>query len=251
MSASLAALQIRFLEAVLDGEALPDDAAPADAVDFYRASGEATRRASLASTYPVMLRLVGEAFFAQAARAYARSFPSASGDLHSFGAHVARFLETYEPARPLAYLPDVARLEWAVHECAHAAEAAPIDAAMLARVPEAEQGLLRVRIAPSVRRVRSRFAIAAIWHANQPQRDGTLDRHEGCDDVLVHRDGAQVGVQALDAPAARFLDAMARGETLERASAELAADVGRLPALIGAWVRDGVIGAFERDARPA
>lgn len=246
MSTSLAALQRSFLDAVLDGASLPAAVAPEDAVGFYRRNIASTQRSALAAAYPVLLRLVGEAFFAEAARLYAARFPSASGDLHAFGGSFGEFLEAYPHARSLPYLPDMARLEWAVHRCAGASDRAPLDVAMLARVPEAAQGSLRVRLAPCVARLCSRFPIVALWEANQPGRDGRPARHQGPDDVLVHRNGFDVVVAALDPPAARFLDALARGEPLEQASEALGAHIDRLPELVGRWVGDGVIAAFER-----
>lgn len=246
MRSALAALQRRFLDAVLSGAAFPDAAAPADAIGFYRRSIASTQRSALAGVYPVVLLLVGEAFFAEAARVYAMRFPSTSGDLHRLGGRFGDFLEDYPHAGSLPYLADVARLEWVVHECAHAADCAPLDVAMLARVPEAEQGSLRARLAPCVRRLRSPFPVAALWEANQPGHDAVPTRLEGPDDVLVHRAGTEVVVAVLDAPAAAFLDALARGEPLDLASEALGAHVDRLPQLLGGWVRDGVIAALER-----
>ena len=171
MSIALMGLQQRFLAAMLDDARLDGIDAPPDGVEFYRASVASNLRAALASTYPVVERLGGAAFFAEAARVYARAHPSAAGDLGRFGGEFAGFIEGYAAAQPLPYLADVARLEWAIYECRHAADVRPFDFATLAAVAEAQRGSLRVRPAPGVRLVRSDWPVLAIWEANQPGRD--------------------------------------------------------------------------------
>ena len=65
-------------------------------------------------------KLVGEGFFRYAASQFIRQYPSKSGDLNEFGYEFPEFLETFEPAAKLNYLPDVARLELAYHEAYYA-----------------------------------------------------------------------------------------------------------------------------------
>lgn len=251
MSASLAALQERFLASVLDGAPLADRVEPEDAVDFYRASVAANLRAALAAAYPVVSRLVGDAFFAEAARAYAAYSPSRSGDLHGFGARFATFFERYGPAASLAYLPDVARLEWAIHECVHADDARAIDLAGLAAIPESEHARLRVSLAPAVRCIRSPYPVHAIWQANQPHRDGVPERTDGADCVLVRRAGVEAVVERLDSDACALLEAFASGRTLERAIDALGGAGERFPALLAGWCADGVIAGFQLDPTDA
>ena len=245
MSASLAALQERFLAAVLDGSPLVDRIAPPDAVDFYRGSVAANLRAALSAAYPVVARLVGESFFAEAARGYAADSPSCSGDLHRFGGRFAGFLERYPPAHGLAYLADVARLEWAVHECLHACDMPAVDLTAISALPESEHGGLRVRVAPAVRHMRSAWPVQAIWEANQPGRDGTAERIEGPDCVLVRRAALEGVVERLDADAYACFEALAAGESLERAIDALGEGGDRFPALLAQWCAGGVIAGFE------
>lgn len=242
---SLAALQERFLAAVLD-EAPIEGVAPAEAIEVYRRNARANYRAALAAAYPVVCRLVGEAFFAEASRRFTRAHASASGDLHGYGAGFAAFLGGYAPARALDCLCDVARLEWALHESFHAADAPGLDFAALARIPAARQGELRFRLAPHVRLVRSHHAILAIWEANQPDRDGTPERVEGPGRVVVFREDGESRPHAIDESSWRFLEALGRGASLEAASDALGAQAqSQLPALLARWTSAGVIGSFE------
>jgi hypothetical protein len=247
VSALLAAIQMRTLAAILDGASLVDATEPRDAIDFYRASVAASLRRALAASYPVVERLVGAAFFGEAASGYAGEHPSTSGDLHRFGQAFGEFLERYAPARSLPYLPGVARLEWAVHESAHAAEPRDFDFASLARVAESEHAALRARLAPPVRLMRSPWPVLAIWEANQNGRDGVPDRMDGPDHLVVRRQGGAVSVTRIDAEAWDLLRALAHGEPLGRAARLLGAHAGRLPALLAEWTAGAVIEGFHRE----
>ena len=210
---ALAELQRSFIDAIF-----ADGAASRPGLEIYRRNVLANLRHALAATYPVVQRLVGEAFFSEAAAVFARACPSRSGDLHEFGESFAAFLETYPPARPVPYLGDVARLEWACHRSHHAADGEPFDFAALVQASPAG---LRFRLSPAVRMVDSPHPIAAIWEANQPDNDGCPARTEGPNAVLVWREGYAVRVTRLEAFEREFLARIARGATLEEASAAL------------------------------
>ena len=219
---ALAARQREFIEAIFgEGE-------PAPALGVYRRHVLANLRGALAATYPVVARLVGPAFFDEAARGFALACPSASGDLNEYGAGFAIFLAGYEHARSLAYLPDVARLEWACHESMNAPEADAFDFAALAQIPPERYGEIRFLTHPSLRLLRSPHPIAAIWQANQAGRDGTPDRDSGAEHVVVRRDEGEVRVEAIDEATWMLAAAFAAGATLATAGVELAA----LPRLV-------------------
>ncbi len=251
---SLGELQREFFAAIASGEmgrAAPlvrgGALAPESRLEVYRRNVLATWRGALGSTHPVVERLVGEAFFTEAAHRYARDHPSTRGDLHAYGEHFGEFLAGYVPARELAYLPDVARLEWAWHACFHAPDAPAFDFAALAAVPAPRQGEIRLRLHPAARVIRSTYPILALWEANQPGRDGTPERFEGADDVLVQRAGLEVRLAKLESGEAAFLAACASGATLEAALGAIDSEA-RLGALLERHVASGVLSSFSLDA---
>ncbi|HXZ10554.1 MAG TPA: DNA-binding domain-containing protein, partial [Paraburkholderia sp.] len=69
---------------------------PARRIELYRGNLRANWRAALANAYPVLLALVGDAWFDALSLAYARTHPSQSGDLNRFGAALPEFIGTYE-----------------------------------------------------------------------------------------------------------------------------------------------------------
>jgi hypothetical protein len=215
-------------------------------LDVYRRNMAANLHDALASAYPVVARLVGAAFFREAAARFARACPSASGDLQGFGASFAAFLREYPYAARLEYLADVARLEWAMHESFHEADAAGLDLGALAAVPAERHGELRLRLHPAVRLLASPHPVVSIWEANQAGRDGTPEGSRGPDFMLVARADLEVHVQRIEARDWHFLEALSRDASLEEAIAPLspgaaAAFLG--PALIR-HARAGVIAGF-------
>jgi hypothetical protein len=215
---TLAGVQREFLRDVFDDR---DPCEPG--VVVYRSSVLANYRSALAATYPVVARLVGEAFFTEAARRFAIAHASSSGDLGDYGEGFVEFLSRYAPAASLAYLPDVARLEWACHECERAGEAPAFDFAALARVPSDRHGALRLALHPAVRLVASSHPIVAIREANAPDRDGTPSRMRGADLAVVRRVDGRAQVECVAPAEWHFLEALARGDTLGQAAASLPA----------------------------
>lgn len=138
-----------------------------DRVGLYRGNLHAHRRAALANAYPVLLSLVGDAYFDSLSRAYGRAYPSQSGDLNHFGEQLGAFVAEYEADPQFAYFADMARLEWALHVAHYSADVTPFTVLDWAEVGE---GLLDscMSIHPACQAVASRFAIADIWLAHEP-----------------------------------------------------------------------------------
>lgn len=240
---ALAAFQRQFTD-MLFAPMPPQDARLA----IYHGAVRANWARALAAAYPVVKRLVGDAFFDAAAEAYGMAHPSRSGDLGAFGERFAGFLAAHAPAAGLAYLPDVARLEWAVYESAAAADAAPFDFAALRAVPADRHGAVRLRLHPAVRLLESAHPVLAIWEANQADRDGTPGRLEGADRVLVARRALEPAPRALAPAEWRLLDGLARGLTLDEVCAALGNEAGLLQQMLVAHAAEGVVCGFDAPA---
>lgn len=211
-----------FARAIVTGSALTAAIEPANypadvALEVYRNNYRGNLQDALAGTYPVTRRLVGDDFFRFMARQYIGLHPSKSANLHRYGEKLADFLADFEPAQSLAYLPDVARLEWACQLACFAADEAQDFFASLARVPPERYPELVLHA--SCRIIRSDYPIAAIWHAHQA--DGDFDIDPGCGAViaLVSRRGDAVVVDELSEADAHWLQCIQQGQTLGVATA--------------------------------
>jgi hypothetical protein len=204
-------------------------AGDADVVDrrlaIYRANMVAAVDKALSSACPVTRQVVGDEFFHALAREYQRGTPSTSGDLTDFGATFDAFLAAFEHTRSLPYLPDLARLEWAVHRANGAADAPDWDAAALAAVEPEQQAAMRFRWTPGLAVVASRFPIVRVWTIHQPGHDGEFSVDwDAAETALVARDGFAVRVTACSPADAAFIDASLAGAALGDAVARTLQD---------------------------
>ena len=223
-------------------------------LEVYRHNVLSNLRGALRDIFPVIHRIVGEPFFLHAADQFIRATPSQSGDLNQFGREWPAFLAYYPHAAELPYLADVARLEWAWHECFHAADAEPLDPRRLATVDPGEHAALVLRLHPAVRVLQSAYPILRIWQVNQADFIGEMqiDWQRGGDALLVRREpagGVEVVIQSLSAGGYRFLRELQAQRALEpAATAALEADIDfDLQAFLLDIVPSGVITDFSRD----
>ena len=173
---------------------------------------------ALATRFPVCVELVGDDFFRAMARIYAELSPPRSPLLMVYGNDFGDFIDTFPPARSVPYLGDVARLEAARTGAYHAADAEPLGVDALAALNSCAWELTRVRLHPSVRVVRSRFAIVTIWEAHSgPRRHGLIDGSTA-EDALVLRPETEVNVRRLEPGGAAFVERLLSGASFGEAA---------------------------------
>lgn len=229
---SLAELQQAFAAAIFDrGDARAQrwiaggDMTAAERLEVYRNNVWHNYTEALRDVYPVVERLVGEAFFRHAARRYIAGSRSCSGDLHAYGGRFAGLLAQLPEAAGLPYLPWVARLEWLMHEAFHAADRPPFAAERLAQVPPERWDSLRLLMHPSCRLLAAPWPVHAIWQANQADGDGAADLDAGAVRLLIRRRRGELAIEAVPGGEFAFLRRCARRRTLASAlQAALAAD---------------------------
>jgi len=210
---------------------------PTRRYDVYRNNVMVSLCDALAETFPVCHMMVGDDFFRAMARAFLQAQPPATRVLTWIGAPFAAFVDQFEPAQSVPWLADLARLEMARVVACHAADAPPVPAARLQALLADAAGLAdaRLHLHPSVRRIDSPWAVAALWSAHQLDDAGRDARLSAIDPeaavhCMVFRDDRDLGDSArldanvpvctLDAGAARFIDAVLAGMTLGEAAAD-------------------------------
>ena len=223
---TLLEIQAGFADAILRQDTtdvaraiVPDGLSPAARVQLYRNHVLSSLTEALATTYPVVCRLVDRRFFDYAADAYIRSHPPAGPCLFEYGATFPDFLADFPPCAGYPYLTDVARLEWAMNTVLHADGLPPILRAALGAVPPEDVGRVVLRTDASVAWLSSGWPIDRIWLANQPGADphATVDLAAGRVCLEIRRNDDAVGLRRLDAAPFTFRAALAQGATLETA----------------------------------
>ncbi len=140
----------------------------------YRANAGASAERALAAAYPVVRQIVGEESFAALARALWRERPPVKGDLAQFGDTLAAFIEGSAQLAEEPYLPDCARLDWALHLCEQAEDEAAAPGGLELLASHDPQALV-LHLRPGSRLLSSRYPVVTIWLAH---RSAAADRFE-------------------------------------------------------------------------
>lgn len=182
---------------------------------------------ALADTFPVIQERVGETFFRAMAGVFVRQAPPQSVQLVDYGAGFPAFIETFDPARSVPYLADLARLEFLRVRAFHAADADPVAPEQIAQAlaDPAQLPALRVKVHPSLQVLSSRYAVASLWAAHQGVGDiAQVDPFQP-ESALIVRTGLDVHVVALPPGGDRLVTGFINGWPLGEAAARaLAAD---------------------------
>lgn len=214
-------LQCRFRDALLENDPKCiesqirfDDIPAQTRLGVYRNNVFTNLREALRTLFPVINKLVGEAFFSYAADDFIRRYPSPAGDLNQFGEQFAEFWSAFAPAAELVYLPDTARLEWLAHQAYHAANAPPFERQRLVSIPPEAYGELQFVFNPACALLESKYPVHRIWQVNQAGYPGeeTVDLSSGGTRLLIQRCHGLIELQPLEMAEWVLLSALAGGE---------------------------------------
>lgn len=240
MTPPLANFQGDFFRALFDLESpFPLAAQPAFAV--YRNTVIGGCIETLAANFPAVCHLVDDGRFRAAAAAHVAQHPPRDGRMLLYGEAFAAFLHDWPPARDLAWLADVARLDRFWIEAHTAPDASPADAAWLASI--APEALGELRLAPHIATRWRWFAEApvfSIWSANRVEPHPVDSVGWQAEGALLARPQDAVIAHAASRLHCAFLDASEQGATLaEAAGATLEirpdADIARVLADLLQW----------------
>ena len=200
---------------------------------------------ALADGFPVVQELVGVEFFRAMAAVFVRQTPPRSRVLADYGQDFASFIEQFAPARSVAYLADMARLERARVRSYHAADAAMVTRESFGIAMDCGDrvGDLLLVLHPSVSIVRSPYAVVSIWSAHQDNGNlGSIDIDRP-EDAVILRMGLDVLVLNAMPGSAEFITALLDGSCLGDASGTGQASVPGfdLSAALALLVRHGAL----------
>lgn len=243
----------RELAAALTGavptitEKVIGDAIPAESrVQVYAHRFRIGLLEALATTFPVTRALVGEAFFAQTARAFLVFEPPRSPIPAQYGGGFPTFLASLPDLGGHNYLPDVAAFEWALNVAYHAEDVTLLRPEDLPEPEEVAQSQLPLH--PSVQRLSTPFPISEIWQVHQPDAPAIdrIDMTGAGERLLIWRKDIDVRWRKLDPGEDLLLAELGAGAALGKAALAASGQPGfDFPASFS-WMLDG--GVFIRPA---
>ncbi len=188
----------------------------------YRANARIAAASALGAAYPVVAQLIGSEGFEAMARHFWHMHPPTRGDWAQWGADLPSFLAHAPQLAQEPYLADVARTEWALHQCAGAADCAP-DAASFALLSQhAPEKLGLTLSAASI--VASAYPVVRIIQAHSADGSGMPNStalatiHTAmAETALVWRKGFVPQLCAVQGNALAFVSAIAQGQSLANA----------------------------------
>ncbi|MEL6646394.1 MAG: DNA-binding domain-containing protein [Pseudomonadota bacterium] len=180
--------------------------------DVYRNNVIVSLTEALEASFPIVAKLVGAANFKLLAGDFVRAHPPSSPLMMFYGSEMPAFLRGYAPVQGVKYLPDMARLEIAMRESYHAADAVPVDPSKLGALSPEALMQTRLTLAPSLRLVRSGWPIHAIWRFNR--EEGAPKPVMTAQDVVIVRPDLDPQVHVLPPGGGAFVAALLRREPL-------------------------------------
>jgi len=228
LQAEMAAYLVSGDDADILGSIVGDTIPAAARLRIHRHQLYESLATALAGTFPTVRQLVGDAFFHAMARAFiAQSLP-VQPVLSEYGEGFPAFVDTYDPARGLPYLGDVARLDWALNLAFHSPIGERLTAVDLSTIPGEQLSSTKVGLAPGTGVIHSAYPLDRIWSASQPAASiATVDLGEGSIRILVFRRPDDAVFITLTEVEAVFVAALAAGASLANAAlAAFANDAG-------------------------
>lgn len=165
------------------------------------------------ASFPLMEKLVGKEFLTGMARSFILQNPPKASCLNTFGQGFAEFIETFEPARSLPYLPDMARLEIVLNDSYYAGEDGALSPEQLAGLPPESLETLPLRLRDHVKLLTSPFPLTGIRETCLDEGVSAPDMTQGIT-LMVTRPKDKVDIVILASDEFEALSHLQDGQTL-------------------------------------
>lgn len=132
----------------------------------YQANALALARRALPEAFPVLTQMLGDESFADLAADFWQQHPPSQGDIGQWGAELPAFLAASPQLADTPYLADVARVEWALHSVATAADSV-LDTASFALLTEADPATFTLQCAAPLHYLASPWPVVTLVDAHR------------------------------------------------------------------------------------
>jgi len=229
---AITTLQDRFLRALNgDGDALRPDVRAArlpfnTQIAIHRNNANNARIHALEESHPVCVKILGERYFRQVAKAFIRAHPSRHPDLNRYGGELSAFIgelaQTRAELQDFAYLADLARLEYLHHRCYYRRDDVRADRARLERAGAAGRAP-RVFLNHTVALMTSAFPVVEIWraHRRDDSPPSVFEQPPQPVRICIYREGTRPRIEEIGEEDYRILQRAARAPALDELVGEL------------------------------
>lgn len=230
----------------------------------YQRNARAVAERALAAAYPVLRQCVGTTTLAALARDHWLDCPPVLGDLAHWGADLPRWLGQLGVEHELpAWLPELARAEWALHRLATASDPVP-EPATLVRLVQEDPDRLRLELPAGTQVLAFESAVISVLLAHADVDEGAEPSAEALqvagrllqagesEQAVFWRQGWRPRVRLVQAAEAAWLQALHTQPNLGAALHWLERHQPTLD--LGAWLQEAVTQGLVlgvRDAFPA
>jgi hypothetical protein len=210
---------------------------------FYRI------RDCLKDDFAAVCAVVEEDNFHNLITDYLIAHPPTHFSLRYAGQHLPAFLEGHALSTQWPYVPDLARLEWAVLEAFDAADAPALESAALASVAQEHWPGLRFQLTPSLQLLSLNWSVHEVWRQAQDGEPLSEPRDEETA-LRVWRQDLRVFHRPMDVTERAALTSLAAGACFADICERIVASDGevrsaeRAVSLLGEWLTDGVLTGY-------
>lgn len=201
---------------------------------------------ALKEDFPSVVAVIGDDRFHNLITGYLLKFPPTEPSLAHAGRYLADYVENSSGFEQWPFLGDLARLERALLESFHAANAASLDQTAMQALPPAQWPALNLRFHPAVRLVRTRWRVDETVRA-VAQNAGSLEPAAEEVTLIIWRQGSEVFhrvAEPFEAIALGLIVAGADFASICAAIADAASDHGSadlINRLLVRWLNDGLL----------
>lgn len=184
-----------------------------DRLQIHRNNYRLTLSDALIGVYPIVMSFVGRDWLEASLKKFVTEHPPQMACLADYGGDFADFLGGFEPASSMPYLSDIARLEWAVHQCQNARDEKFMSAADWRNVagPAAQSRTFKLVSAHSF--IVSPYPLLDLWSVGSGEdSDREIDLESGGMILLVIRPATEVLIYPLEIKEYTFLSLLEKGE---------------------------------------
>lgn len=175
---------------------------------------------ALLAQFPTVERVVGLAWLAAAATAFAARHPPEQASLLSYGGAFPVWLTGFAPAADMPFLAGLAGLDLLWNESHLAADAVPLEASDVAALTPEDFASLGLTPHPATRFVLFEDTTPSLWRALQPHGAPVahFELEPEPEGLLFVRQGLDTRHRVISRGSAAFLAACAGGQTLADAA---------------------------------